>query len=357
MKIILLVLIILSFNFKIHSQDNGSASDFPSDKVWGLAFGDYFYKAGGDSTVSTLQYTAYKKDFNNLDFRRVFLGYNHNFNADFMAKIVLAYEGTDLTNEGKRAVNLKDAALLWKNIFTYSSLTFGLFPTPGFSYNSERFWGYRSVERTIMDQRGILSSRDMGVMLNGSFDKKDEFGYMGMIGTGSGQTLEKNKYKKFYALLFGNFFDKKFFADVYTDYEPYGSDKSKTTWSAFLGFMESNFTCGIEPFFSVQKNFNTNIPTKPGNIEPFGVSFFTSGKLPGDKFKFFARYDYYNPDTRTAQYGYVNHFVTAGLDYMPIANIHIMPNIWLNAYQTKNAATQGRVSDVVPRITFNYDYR
>lgn len=358
MKKFILITIILIVYSDIYSQDKNASSSYPNGKITGVVFGDYFYKAGGDSTVSTLDFTAFKKDYNSIEFRRIFLGYEHNFSENFFSKVTVAYEGiSDLASNGKRNIILKDAYLIWKSIFSNTNLTFGLFPTIAFSYHSEKFWGNRFIEKMILDQRGITASRDMGLMVDGAFDYKGDFGYHAMIATGSGATIERNKYKKFSGLLFGNFAEKKFYANLYADYEPYGSDKSKTTLNAFMAYQIPELTLGLESFISIQKNFNVNVISSPGNIEPLGVSFFIRGNVSGDKIKFFSRYDYYNPDSRTAQYDYYNHFVTAGIDYLPIPNVHISPNIWLNAYAKKNANNPGRKTDVIPRITFSYDVK
>lgn len=333
------------------NQGGKDKQDDPDGKVWGYAFGDYFYKAGGDSTVSALDYTGYKKDFNSLEFRRIYLGYDHNISRDFMARFVLAYDGSDLLASGKRSVIVKDAFLAWKEIFSGSALTIGLQPTPSFSFLSEKVWGYRSVEKTIMDLRGITGSRDMGVMLNGSFDKESKFGYYLMIATGSALRMEINKYKKYYGMLSGSFAEKKITADIYGDYESSGPDRNRGTLSSFLSWSGENITAGAEGF--IQKN-NTS---STAGFDPFGISVFITGNITKDRFRFFTRYDFFNPDTRTAQYGYNQHFVTAGIDYMPVPKVHIMPNLWLNAYAKKHADSYGRKSDVVPRITFYYDYR
>jgi hypothetical protein len=52
-------------------------------------------------------------------------------------------------------------------------------------------------------------------------------------------------------------------------------------------------------------------------------------------------------------------FVTAGLDFMPIKNVHFMPNIWYNKYKNQrsnvvDAAKQDH--DLVYRFTFYYVY-
>jgi len=335
------------------NKDPDENEEDGTGKVWGYAFGDFFYKAGGDSTISLLDYTNYPKDYNSFDFRRIYLGYDHNISRYFFTRFVLAYDGNDVLPNLKNAVLIKDAFLAWKEIFTGSTLTIGLQPTPSYSFIEEKIWGYRSVEKTIMDQRGIAGSRDLGVMLNGNFDEKKNYGYYFMIATGSGVRKEVNKYKKYYGMLSGNFADKKITADIYADFENVNDNNDRYTFSSFLAYSVESFSIGLEGFFQRNKIFNS----VTNNTDPMGLSLFATGNISENKFRFFSRIDYYNENTTTAQRGFNQYFVTAGIDFMPHKNVHLMPNIWLNAYSQKNSSAAGLKTDVVPRITFYYDYR
>lgn len=351
MKILLSFLFTLVISVNLFASVQGDSTFVPSGKVWGTAFGDYFYKTGGDSTGNQLQYTSYNKDFNTFEFRRIFLGYDYNISEKFFTSVVLGYDGSDVLPNSKRAFFIKDAYLRWKEIFTNSNLTAGLFTTPGYSVASEVVWGYRSVEKTIMDQRGYLFSRDLGVMLNGYFDKEKNYGYYLMIGDGSGASLETNKYKRFYGNIVGNFADKKIIVNAYTDYEAISSVQTNNTFQGFIGYKVPKFAAGIEYFFQYQHLAATN------DKMPSGISMFTSGTLYKEMIKFFLRYDYFNQDTKNSSTGFNQSFFTAGLDFMPHPKIHLMPNIWLNAYTKKESQVKGQYTNVVPRITFFYDYK
>lgn len=343
-------IIIIAVNTQYCFSGNGNDSLFKqSGKVWGLAFGDYFYKTGGDSLPTVLEYSKYKKDYNAFEFRRIHLGYDYNISENFVTSFVLSYEGEDLTSDSKRAVFVKDAFLKWKNIFTNSDLTFGLMPTPGFTFISEKVWGFRSVDKTIMDMRGVLSSRDIGLMLNGTFDKDKNYGYYVMVGNGRGVRLETNKYKRVYGSLFANFLNKKIIVDVFGDYEA-APDNHRTTFQSFVGYVNECMSAGAEYYSQKDKDVELSK----------GVSLFVSGKVLRDKLKMFARYDYYNPNKPTGT-GFNQHFVTAGLEFSPAPKVHISPNIWINAYEGVAIApfvnVPNRKSDVVPRLTLFYEYR
>lgn len=335
-----------------NKNDKDNENDNPPGKVWGLVFFDYFYKTGGDSTSTALEYTGFNKDFNSFEFRRIFLGYDHNISDDFFARFVLAYDGNDKLPNNKRAVLVKDAFLTWKEIFSLSNLTIGLQPTPSFSFETETFWGYRSIEKTSMDLRSVEFSRDLGVSLNGNFDSEKNFGYSLMVSTGTSVTSETNKQKKIYGRLAGNFAEKKITAAVNGDYEPF-TESDKYTLSAFLGFNSGSFYAGAESFYQENKITSSGI----SESDPLGISLFLRGNIYKEKVKFFTRFDYYNENSSTAQTGFNEYFVTAGIEFLPHPKIHIMPNLWLNAYSKKNENSAGRKTDVVPRITVFYDYR
>jgi len=90
--------------------------------------------------------------------------------------------------------------LTWKNVFVGSNLTFGTQLTPGFAI-SEANWGYRFLEKTIMDQKGLVGAVDLGISLRGKLTSDGTFNYWLMIGnnSASGTVPENNKYKRYYA--------------------------------------------------------------------------------------------------------------------------------------------------------------
>lgn len=342
----------------IFAQSKQGNSGSSGVNIWTNIFGDYYYKAGGDSTGNQLQYTPYKKEFNAFEFRRINVGVDYSINEIFDTRFSLSFDGPpDTLPDGNRGVYVRDAWILWKEIFTNSNLAIGIMPTPGFSYYSDKWWGYRSIEKTIMDQRGILSSRDLGVTLGGSFDDDKNFGYYAMFGNGSGTKIENNKYKKIYGLLFGNFLDKKMAANIYSDYAPSGNNQSKTTISGFLGYRNDAVSLGVESFFQIQNNYNTIPTAESPDIVPFGFSFYITQIQLYDELKCFFRYDFYNQNINNSKTGFYQSFVEAGFDFTPYKNVHFMPNLWLNAFTPKINQPVKYTTDVVPRITFWYEYR
>jgi hypothetical protein len=110
--------------------------------------------------------------------------------------------------------------------------------------------------------------------------------------------------------------------------------------------------------------------TYTAGVFPFGVACFVRGSVLKDKLGFFVRADLYDAD---AHYDKDNYYITsgyagyntemltvAGLDITPIKNVHIMPNIWYNSYQSRLKGVSGKVKsdyDLVPRMTIHYLFK
>lgn len=342
-----LILTVLIFSVNLFAQEKTGA------KIHGYVFGDYFYKIGGDANeVTVSQYSKVAKDFQAFQFRRLYLYLDYIFDDNFNAQFLL--EGNDKAFEpgGKHGVFVKTAYLEWKNLIPMSSLTIGLIPTPTWSWSyAEKLWAYRSIEKTIVDYRGLGSASDIGIGLKGKFDKDGTVNYTLMIGNGTGQKPESNKYKKYYANIAVKPIDG-LTVEGYADFEPNADDKNKTMFKGFAAYQFSDYTLGVESFQQTQSKLGTN----GADIVPFGVTVFAHGKLV-DQLNAFVRFDMYNPDTKVTDVGYKENFITAGLDFTPIKNVHIMPNIWINTFSGKNSTVSSKDSDVVARLTFFYIYK
>lgn len=365
-----------------------STSEFkPSGKLWGYAYGDYTWKGGADEKGRGQNY--YSKvplNANFFQFRRVYLGYDYNISPKFSAEFLLAAEdnfaggvmpGTgDVLANNKFAPFVKQANIRWKNIWKNTDLIFGQSNTPTFAKNgsgmaSEEVWGYRSIERTITDIRRN-SSYDFGLTLMGKIDKKGNFGYVLMAANGTGAKAETDQYKMFYGDVWGKFLDKKLIVDISQDYAkmhwgvtvagPQGKwNHDRNMTKLFVGYVAKKFSVGAEVFMTTLMG-DVADSGKDGNVyyrttKAMGVSVFAKGRLYKDKVGFFAMLDNYDPsgnlnnivnDPNTKSYTAITAayepttkemFGTFGIDYTPMKNVHIMPNVWINSYQSALSAT------------------
>jgi hypothetical protein len=346
---------------------------------------------------------------------------------DDFASGVLGQGNGDILTNTKFSPYVKLANLRWKNIWKGTDLVIGQSPTPTFAQGSalaeyarntqtsEEVWKYRSIERTITDIRRT-SSYDFGAALQGWFDGKGNFGYDVMVANGTGAKPENDPFKWFYGDVYAKFFNKKLVVDLYQDYTKLtwntttnGQAQTKTTTNGvttyanptpiehrdrnmsklFVAWNDKKFTIGAEAF---QTTLMGDVAVVGADHKVYyrttkatGVSVFVRGAIYKDKLGFFARYDMYDPShnlknivnmPNIASYAALTsnyepttkeQFVTYGLDFTPIKNVHIMPNVWMNTYKSAvdySTSTKGlnsningtKGTDAVYRITFYYVY-
>src|SRR2546421_9384542 len=125
----------------------------PSGKLWGYAFGDFYYKAHADAQNrgGSNQYTGIEQSRNSFQFRRIYLGYSYDITRKFSAEMLLAAEDNittsagatsgDLLTNNKLTYYIKLANIRWKNIWKGTDLVVGQVATPAFPLLSETIWG------------------------------------------------------------------------------------------------------------------------------------------------------------------------------------------------------------------------
>ena len=318
----------------------------------------------------------------------------------------------DVLMNTKFSPYIKLANIRWKDIFRNSDLVFGQQNTSAFAktgrnnQTAEELWGYRSIERTITDIRRT-SSYDFGASLQGWFDAKGNYGYNVLVANGVGAKPEGDKYKWIYADVYAKFFNKKLIVQLYQDYNrvnwgvavpgsPNGfryQDRHMT--KLFLAYTHPKFTVGAEGYMNVLLGdvvvTGVDKSTYYRTTQAMGMELFVKGRITKTELGFFAMAD--NIDNSgnlnnivgekntskfsagTPQYDPATKemFVTFGLDYTPIKNVHIMPNVWMNTYNsaldvngansatTKYSNMNGNVTgikgtDAVYRLTLYWIY-
>lgn len=420
--LIMLSLVFLLFanntkaQFVLNSDSAFKAGSPNSGRVWGYAFGDFYYKGHSDSLNrgGNNQYSGIPKNRNAFQLRRVYLGYDYNISKKFSAELLLAAEdnfpafngptsasasGDELLNN-KLSFYIKLANLRWKGIWKGTDLVVGQQSTPTFALLSEKVWNYRSIERTITDIRRT-GSYDLGVGLQGFLDpKKKDFGYNLLIANGTGAKPAANNFRWFYGDVYHYFFNKKIVVDFYADYQKINWI---STWhhdrqmlKGFVAYTTPAFTVGVEGFLNNLRNDTKATKIAGGsdtiNTKANGISFYVHGDIVKNKLRFFARIDAYNPNKNIdngvykgysgisspggynsgsyeATYGSTGAvasvtptgditaketFLTLGLDITPFKGVHFMPNIWYNHYSSQLASGTNADYDLVYRMTFYF---
>lgn len=332
--------------FSASAQDNNATGTVGPVKFSGLMFGDLFYNANAINPAN--------KDLNGFQFKRIYITTDYTINNKFTTRFRMESSISNGTNIG---VYVKDAWLKWKDIFKGSDLIVGMSPTPAFDV-SEGAWGYRPLEKTIMDYFGIVSSRDIGIDLKGKFDESGIAKYWLKIGDGSGNKPETDKYKRYYAQLQFNP-TKELLLTVYGDYasNPQKKDafdgqmKNNSAFVAagFISYSKANaFSLGLEGFIkNQQNNFSTGGALK--SQSGFGISVWAKAAI-SDKVGIVGRYDSYDPNTNSAVINDRQSLMIGAIDFKVAPKVSVIPGVEVHTLQGAND------SDVTPRVTFFWEF-
>lgn len=91
------------------------------------------------------------------EIHRIFLTDDNVISKGISGRFRLEADESALSIDGKRSQFVNDASIRWEGIFDGDNVILGIQPTLAFQI-SEGWWGYRSLEKTILDLRGIVLS-------------------------------------------------------------------------------------------------------------------------------------------------------------------------------------------------------
>lgn len=332
-------------------------------KFKGVVFADYAYNLENHTEAAV--------DQNAFSIRRVYLTFENNLTQNIKMRFRLESAHDKFGTSNKINPFVKHAYLEWSNFLPSHKLYLGIAETNAFK-NAENYWGYRSIEKTIMDLNKISSSADMGLALKGDLGSWLHHWLTVYNGTGYG-SAEVDNYKKVgYALWVTPV--EGLILEGYVDYEKqdpatgtfkyakdYFQGSGYTTMKAFVGYSGLSFTVGAEAFIRTNRESGAVDAAGSGRVDvkKQGYSLFGSWITPVPKLKVFARYDSYDPNTandtwvsdtengRNDEYS----LIIAGLDFIPRGNIHFMPNIMIKQY-----SDSGLKNDITARMTLYYTF-
>jgi hypothetical protein len=347
--------------------------DYPRGRISGLVFADLYYNvdgnplhtynnSGGDQGLSLIDGVhPITRDLNSIYLRRLYFQLDNDLSVRFSTRFRLEVDSKSLTADGKITPFVKNAYLLAKSVIPRGDFYFGMINTPAFE-NPETFWKYRSLEKTIADFRGLASASDLGLSLKGFVDPNHHFGYWAMIGNGTGQKPETDKFKRFYLSLPMQFGDLR--VEPYADYQPLrinlqpkvatnvdslAVNQDQAMYKIFVGYDLRRFAVGFEAVDRL--SHRDGIP----NVDQRGFSVWARTQLRG-KLDFVGRFDNWNSDLNLPN-RVDTHLWIFGVDWMPIPDIHIEPNVeMVNYLKVGNPAVVPADNDIQARITFFYNF-
>lgn len=309
-------------------------------RLSGMVFADFQAALQGYSAPS---------DSSSFRFRRVQFTLDQDLDSVFAVRLQFEADDNELTSKGKSAAFLKQVWLRWHEFGPLGNLTMGMSLTPTWTL-VESYWGYRSLEKTLLDFQGFGAATDIGVALQKAPAPGHPLGWHLMAANGNGQKPENNASKKLMLsvpLQLGNFV-----IEGMGDFEGETGPHDKWTAQGFAGWQKGPDAAGVQVF----RRVNAAAGVGGADMVPAGASVFGHRHLTAH-WSAVGRVDWFDPDTKSASAGYREMYWIAALDASPRANVHLMPNVLVRDYSAKDSALPDRKADVALRITLYYLYK
>ena len=264
MKKIIFILFVL-VSFKTFTQDLGSGK--PNFKI--------FWNYHNDFTKEATKKSAF-------ELKRVYLGYKHDFNDTFSAKVT--YDIGSNSGGSEYTAYVKIAQLDWK-LNPKVKLSMGLIGNKQFN-DQESLWGYRYAQKGILNEFKFGPSADLGINSEFTINPKFKINLFILNGEGYKSLQDNNGHQKMGTSFIYNF-SEKFTGKIYIDSQRSENTKSIKNNSIFLGYNNSDFRVGVE--YGKIKNSRTYKNAEDDHNRD-GFSVFGSKKL-SKNYELFARYD------------------------------------------------------------------
>jgi hypothetical protein len=279
-------------------------------KLSGLAYVDYYYVLDDPAGVA--------RGDNGFSYRRLYLtgDYGMSENVSFRARLEANDASTN--DDGLPTPFVKDLYVRWTNaIGEGHDVLLGVTSPPAFE-TSEGFFGYRSLEKTQMDLRGIVSARDFGVRVQGPVAGRIR--YAVMLGNNSSVKRETDRNKRFYAQLEFQPVDR-LTVTLGGDYAAM-DDGSTVTANGFAGYRLDRFRIGAEAFLSPVRR---DAPS--GDADRSGVSVFAAAQA-SPSVELLLRYDRYTAGP--VGLDETGDLALAGAAFTVEHRLRIIPNLVVN---------------------------
>lgn len=323
----------------------------PSGRFIGSIFGDAFYKQSGhDRGWGSTQYADVSWRSFAIELRRVQLGYEYTYDDRFTGTVLFEANDSQGFQDTSNGVFVKEAHLTWRN--PLGDLQMGLVTTPMFAY-VENAWGFRSIEKDVLQMRTSEPSTAFGLSLQGDIGSRA--GYHVMVGSND-WTSGTAAYGSVRTQLGGGFHTEVMLARV-----PRGFYMPLKVGRLFLGLDNDRGSFGISATAAYEEE-GYQYATR------FMMSAFAVVPAPSSssRVNLFARYDFYDPDLDFLdlpifdvydgpEVFYRQNLAILGINVQAHPQIHFVPNVWINAYSRRNEGHDQRKerADVVLRMTIH----
>ena len=359
------------YNFKhglpgeLISQAEVPSSEFPSHKISGLMFGDYYwYYQRHQDDVSATNPTPVEGQ-HGLWFRRLYFTYDFSHSEKLAVRLRLEANSNGDFEGGEITPYVKDAYFKW----TYTGkqqLTLGIHPTLTFDW-LETFWGLRHIEKTPADLYRLDSSRDFGFTFYGPA-RINGLSYAAQFGneSGSGSETREGKIVRFQTRYER---DSSMAFEGFYSFGRGPSGQNRQTGQGFAGFRSNTARVGLQYLWQERVSGEDTLPDQTIAV---WSGFFVWDVVP-KKADLFIRVDSVKGHLGDAETGLPgaedidywllssqSPFVTwiAGGEWHLHPAVRFSPNLEIVRYANDPDPTQfpGRRQDSILRFTFFWTF-
>lgn len=314
----------------------------PTSKLSGYTLFDYSYVLDSENEDA--------KEVFGAKIRRVYLTYDYALKPNYKARVrIETNDGVNLLTapeKSKVGLLVKDAYMQWNITGDWAkslkpSLVFGIQSTPSWGHVEEAAWKYRSIEKTQMDLRKIVSSRDMGIGVKGALSDTGVT-YQFLVGNDTTKA-ETDKDKK----LYGSVAYRKsgVLGEVYGHLRQRPGDESELVGKVVGGYDGGEYAAYASAFSRTQSDVGG---VAGADVSTIGVSVFGRYAV-SDEVEIVARGDFYDPDTDGDNDA--KTLLILGAAYRPIGQVAFMPNVLIETPEDSDKA-----SEIAARLTVHYKF-
>lgn len=308
----------------------------------GHMFGDYYWVGANHRDDIEGQ--------NAFQFRQIYLTMDFDLNEQWSARLrhEMSSPGNFSAAENL-SPNLEDAYVKWAT--PSHEMTLGLTETPTWG-SVEPVWGYRAVEKTLLDLHGIGSARDIGVTLKGRMGTK--LRYHMMLANGNAARSETDTGKKIFASLAFTPHET-LLIEAYGDFDDRPGMHDRYTVQGFVAYISTHGRLGLQFVHQLRKNPDA------ANVTMNGVSLFGSLPLKRNVNGFLRLDRLFTPNPNGATISYLpfdphakSTLLLGGVEFKVHEQVSLLPNIEAIFY---DAGTTTRPdTDIIPRISFHFTF-
>jgi hypothetical protein len=333
-------------------------------------------------TFSGKAFFSYSHDFtadrdstsgqpNGFSFSRIYFGYDRDLDDNFGIRFLMDVENS----AGAWRPYMKNAYISMKcKLVEGSRWYIGMVPT-ALTNVPEASWGYRSIAKMPMDQfsglypsgtvRSFGSTADLGLYWNGSLMEKALLVEFNLLNGAGYKAVENDMFKKVNLRPSLFLLDKAITVSAYGSYETVNDSSNALVVSGMVGFAhkinEVAVRVGVE--YSLQ-SLSEKLPPDPGSTDNKSLN---STALAAwavvdatTKLSVLGRFDIYDPNIDADAKDDQIMYIVGGVDFHPIKNFRIIPNVQMQTFQVEDNAATLMVDESKPIntafVTFEYSW-